>query len=226
MVNLYNRQIARRLTGVLMDPARYSEENYLICPEAESISVHQAYRIAREEVERKMIASLNFRKVAMKKLTQQESQRIHKFYQDNDRELLERVEKERVKRDAQAEWTDADRVKSEERIKTLEGKRRVNQIECQRRLQEMSDNYTLRTSVRLISLLQVAYPKIISTVMVVENTSKKSARESLRAAISVIWDPLTQSPEPPTCSKCGKTTTTLRLVCPPRSDPQLVCGEC
>ena len=225
-INLYNGQIARRLTDVLKDPARYSEENYLICPEAESISIYEAYRIAREEVGRKMLASVNFRKTAVEKVIQQETGRIHKFYQDSDRELLERIEKENAKQHTRGEWTDVDRLKSEKRMGALESKRRVNEIERQRRLQEMSDKHTLRIFVRLVNLLQIAYPKMATTVTVVENRPKRSVGEPLQATTSIIWDPLTQSPEPPTCSKCGKTTTTLRLVRPPRSDPQLVCEAC
>ena len=226
VVNLHNGQIARRLAAVLEDADRCFEENYYICPEAESISVYQAYRIARGEMERNVIASLNFRKAAMEELIQREFRRIHKYYQDNDRELLERIEKEAAKRDAQTERTDTDRIKAEGRIDALESKRRVNQIERQRRLQEISDKYTLRTTVRLTNLLQIAYPKIVISMTVVDNTSKRPEGERLQTTISIIWNPLTQSPEPPVCPQCGKTTTTLRLVCPPRSNPQLVCKEC
>ena len=67
-INMHNGQIARCLTNILNNPRRYSEENYLICPEAKSISADEAYRIAREEVERKMIASLNYHKTTMEKL--------------------------------------------------------------------------------------------------------------------------------------------------------------
>ena len=67
-INMHNGQIARCLTNILNNTGRYSEENYLICPEAESISADEAYRIAREEVERKMIASLNYHKTTMEKL--------------------------------------------------------------------------------------------------------------------------------------------------------------
>ena len=225
-VNQYNGQIARRLMDRLKSPIRYSEENYLICPEAASISVNEAYGIAREEVERKMTAALNFRKVATEKIIEAESRRIEKFYQDNAMELLERIEKEKIRGETQTEWTAADRLKSEKRIDVLESKRQVNEIERQRRLREMSDKYTLRTSVQLINLLQIAYPKMVVTVTVVENRPKESAGEARFATTAIIWDVLTQRPEPPTCSKCGKPTTTLLLVFPPRSDAQLVCGAC
>ena len=114
----------------------------------------------------------------------------------------------------------------EEQIKSLESKHEVNEIERQRRLQEMLDKLTLRTTVRLINLLQIAYPKMVDTMTVVEDKSKTSVRDALEATIAIIWDPLAQSPEPATCSKCGRITTTLKLVRPPKSDPQLVCGEC
>jgi hypothetical protein len=219
-VNLYNGQIARRLMDVLKDPSRYSQENYLICPEAESISIDQAYRIAREEVERNMMASLNFRKATVEKIIQQEAWRIHNFYQDNDQELLERIEKEKIKQNTQEGRADADRIRSEEQIKALESKRRVNEVEHQRRLQEMVDKYTLRISVRLINLLQIAYPKMVNTVRVMGTTPKG---ENLQTITSIIWDPFFQSFEPPICSRCGKTTMTLRLVCLPKSNPQLLC---
>ena len=225
-VNMENGQIARRLINVVSDPQRYSQENYLICPEAESISVYQAYGIAQMEVERKMIASINYHKTAMEKVIHQESTRISKFYQDNDTELQQRIEKENVRRETHVDWTADEHRKSEARIQTLLSKRGVNEIERKRRLKEMLDKYTLRTNVRLINLLEIAYPKLVNTVAVVENGDKKSAGESLRVTTTIIWDPVTQSPEPLICSKCSKLTTTLKLVRPPKDDAQLVCGEC
>ena len=208
------------------DPGRYSEENHLICPGAPSISVYQAYRIARGEVERKMIAAINHHQAEMEKIIEQESEGILRFYQDNDSQLRQRIDKEQVKREMAVDWTGEAHRKSEARIDALLSKRRVNEMERQRRLQELLDKYTLRTSVRLINLLQVAYPKMVATVTVVENRSGASAADPLQVATTIIWDPVTQRAEPPICSECGNPTTTLKLVRPPKSDAQLVCGEC
>ncbi len=225
-INMSNGQIARRLMGMVTDPGRYSEENHLICPGAPSISVYQAYRIARGEVERKMIAAINHHQAEMAKIIEQESEGILRFYQDNDSQLRQRIDKEQVKREMAVDWTAEEHRKSEARIDALLSKRRVNEMERQRRLQELLDKYTLRTSVRLINLLQVAYPKMVATVTVVENRSGASAAEKLQVATTIIWDPVTQRAEPPICSACGNPTTTLKLVRPPKSDAQLVCGEC
>ena len=173
-----------------------------------------------------MIASINYHKTAMEKVIHQESTRISKFYQDNDTELQQRIDKENGRRETHIDWTADEHRKSQARIQTLLSKRGVNEIERKRRLKEMLDKYTLRTNVGLINLLEVAYPKMVNTVTVVENGDKKSAGESLCVTTTIIWDPVTQSPEPLMCSKCAKPTTTLKLVRPPKDDAQLVCGEC
>src|SRR5262249_23949274 len=136
------------------------------------------------------------------------------------RELTERVERQvaRMKQyyaDLRDELGEAARRArdKDEAAAQLPQRRAAVEREEQLRIAELRQKSALRVELRLLQLLLIRQPKLLLHGQV-------SAPSRPAVGLELVWDPLVETLEAPSCPTCGRPTYALdlsrfgRLVCP------------
>jgi hypothetical protein len=90
------------------------------------------------------------------------------------------------------------------------------------RVAELRQKSAVRAHVALLSLMLVQQPKLLVSATL-------SAMTGSTAQFDIVWDPLSESPEPVDCPRCGQPTFALDLSSSPASRlelPQVTCANC
>jgi hypothetical protein len=196
-VDLHHGREVRHLDK-LLERSRLAAEPALPLPEARRAGVAEAFRLARDQVLRTVAGLAHGRARALGQRLEQQISRLRQYYDDLAAEL----------------GSQAPRGRDAEEAATRLRERREALVREQRlRVAELTQKSVLRVELRLLQVLLIQQPKLLARAEVV--TASQSA-----LPLELIWDPLTEALEPPTCPACGHPTFTLdvgrqgRLHCP------------
>ena len=198
-VDLHYGRLARHLEETLRT-AIISETRPFPYPDAPRLAVSQAYRLAREEATRSVAVSASARLNELQQYLQRETQRINRYFADLRAELAERQ--------ARAETKGEDAARFEPQRQALEREEQAQIAELRRKM-------TLRVQIKLLNVLWVTQPKLLTRVQLVP-------QQGMAGDIEVVWDPALQKVEATLCPTCGRPTLALALS---RSG-QVVCPAC
>ena len=123
---------------------------------------------------------LEFEQSLSRKLTR-EINRIKEYYQTNEEELKERLNKLEI---------------NEQRRKNIMHKIEVNKIEQEKKLKDIEFRYSLEVKVKLVNLAIVNIPMIECTLNIV-------GREGFSKDLTILWDSIHFALEKPVCEICG-----------------------
>ncbi len=186
-VSLVDGRILRRLAEAI---ERYglSSEPQEAWPMLAELPTDRAYTVAREELERKILAPLGRRRRELESRFARESGRAAAYYDELIRELRE-----------QSQSLSAD----DPGRGSLASKLRAIGLEREGRLGELRGKYRLEVEVALVSVLRLYLPRVIFRGRL---TGKRHA-----ADLTLVWDPVEQAGEPARCQRCGRPTYQMGL---------------
>jgi hypothetical protein len=181
-LGLADRRILRRLAeavdrfGLVPD----TPEAWPMMPE---ITAGDAYTVAREELERRLLAPVGLRRRELSARLTRERGRAAAYYDEMLRELVEQQQ--------------SLPAEAPERV-ALDAKARAIRLERDGRLAELTRKYELTLEVSLLSILRVYLPRLVIP------GTLASKRES--APLTLVWDPVEQTGEPVRCQRCRSLT--------------------
>jgi hypothetical protein len=182
----------------LLDHARLAGVPALPLPEAHRLSLAAAYPRARDAVLPTVAALANIRGRDAAGHVERQVARMRRYYTDLRAELDEQVRRAASRAEDTARFA---------------GRREALEREEQFRISELRQKSTLRTQLRLLTVVLVQQPKLQVRALV-----RGKKRES--ASLELVWDPLMNAVEPVPCPVCARPTFAWswnrqgRLVCP------------
>ncbi|MBI2219208.1 MAG: hypothetical protein HYU51_18160 [Candidatus Rokubacteria bacterium] len=186
-IGLGDRRILRRLAeaverfGLVPD----APEAWPMMPE---ITAADAYALARDELERRLLAPVGVRRRELASRLAHERGRAAAYYDEMMREIGEQ----------QASLP----AEAPERA-ALDAKLRAIRLERDGRTAELGRKYALAVEVSLLSVLRLYLPRLV-----VQGTLA-GKRES--APLALVWDPVEQTGEPVRCQRCRALTYEIGL---------------
>jgi hypothetical protein len=195
-VSLTDRRIFRRL-GEAIERHRLGAEPREAWPMMAELPVAEVYGVARDELERKLLAPLGVRRRELESRLVRESGRAAAYYD----ELAREIEEQRGTLPAGAPERAA-----------LDGRLAAVRLERDGRVAELQRKYALEAEVSLLSVLRLYLPRLVF------HGTLAGKRD--RAELALVWDPLEQAGEPLRCPRCGGFTYEAALhrgavVCAP-----------
>lgn len=187
-VNLADGRLLRRL-GEAIERYGLAPEPWEAWPTAEELPPGDTGRVARAELERRIVASLGRRRRELEGRLRRESERAAGYYEEIVRELAGHLE----------ELPAADA-----RRPALEAKIRAVRVEREGRLAELAAKYRLEVEVALLSVLRLHLPRLV--------VAGRLAGKRGAADLPLVWDPVEQTAEPVRCRRCGAFTYALGLA--------------
>jgi hypothetical protein len=191
----YGRQV--RHLDPLLAPAHLGDRFSPALPEATGISRVEAYRLAREQTVRTVAALANTRARELAERLDRQAARMSKYYDDLANELEEQRQRAAAKGDDSGKYASRREALARERELRISEVRRKN---------------ALSVRLRLLNLLVIRQPKLLVQTAVVPETGSP-------IPLDLVFDPLIEAVEAPTCSACGRPTYDLQhyrgaLACP------------
>jgi uncharacterized Zn finger protein (UPF0148 family) len=153
--------------------------------------------LAREQTVRTVAALANTRARELAERLDRQAARINKYYDD----LADELEEQRQR--AAAKGDDSDKYAS---------RREALVRERELRITELRRKNALSVRLRLLNLLVIRQPKLLVQTAVVPETGSP-------IPLDLVFDPLVEAVEAPTCPACGRPTYDLQhyrgaLACP------------
>jgi hypothetical protein len=201
-IDLHYSRPARHLQQLLRD-GTMSEAPAVAYPDAPAITLAQAYGLARDEAVRAITVAAHERLAGLERFLQRETARISRYFADLREELDERRERALTRGGENVE------------MQTFEDQRAALDREEQVQLIELRRKMALSAQVRLLNVLNVIQPKLSIRLRLAPQ--KGAAGEA-----DIVFDPVTQKPEPSPCPNCGRPTLSLSLT----SAGQVLCPDC
>jgi hypothetical protein len=213
-IGLADRRILRRLAeaverfGLVPD----APEAWPMLPE---VTAADAYALARDEVERRLLAPVGVRRRELASRLARERSRAAAYYDEMVREIGE-----------QQASVPAD---GPERA-ALDAKLRAIRLERDGRLGELGRKYALTVEVSLLSVLRLYLPRLVVHGTLAGTRESPSANRppggrllarTESAPLTLVWDPVEQTGEPLRCQRCQALTYEAGLhgtgivTCPP-----------
>lgn len=194
-VSLADRRIFRRLAEAIERHGLAAEPNEA-WPMMAELPVADIFAVARDELERKLLAPLGARRRELESRLARESGRAAAYYD----ELAREIEEQRSLLPAGA----PERARLESRLAAV-------RLERAGRLAELRRKYALEVDVSLLSVLRLYLPRLVFHGTLAD---KHDTRE-----LTLVWDPLEHAGEPLRCQRCGGFTYEAVLdrravVCP------------
>jgi hypothetical protein len=192
----YGRQV--RHLERLLDPAHLVDRPVEPLAEIPSMSLGEAYRLARQQALRTVAALANVRARELHERLDRQVQRMTQYYADLRREL----EEERAR--AQHRGDSTDKHASRQQALTREE---------QLRIAELRQKSALHVHVRLLNLLIVRQPKLLVHAQI-------HVQKQEPTPLQMVWDPLLEVLEAIPCPACLRPTYEFalgrlgRLECP------------
>jgi len=181
-IGLADRRILRRLAeaverfGLVPD----APEGWPMMPE---VTAAEAYAVARNELERRLLAPIGVRRRDLGSRLAHERGRAAAYFD----ELMREIGEQRASLPADAP----------ERA-PLDSKLRAIRVERDSRIAELGRKYALTVEVSLLSILRLYLPRLV-----IQGTLA-GKRES--APLALVWDPVEQTGEPLRCQRCQALT--------------------
>ena len=185
----YGRQV--RYLEALLDSDRLSEIRRYPYPDAKSLPLDQAYRLAGERVARTVTAEANGRKHWLLARQAQQRQRMTRYFTDLRTELTERLEK------AQARGEEAESLRL--RLEALQREENL-------RLEELQRKATLQVQLNVVNLLHIKSPRLFLTAFLVFDEAKRAP-----LPLALTWDPLLEKTDAVDCPGCRHPTYELSV---------------
>lgn len=181
-IGLADRRILRRLAEAV--------ERFGLVPDAPGawpmmpeVTAAEAYAVARNELERRLLAPVGVRRRDLGSRLARERGRAAAYYDELMREIDEQQ--------ASLPGDGPERA-------ALESKLRAIRVERDGRIAELGRKYALTVEVSLLSILRLYLPRVV-----VQGTLA-GKRES--APLALVWDPIEQTGEPLRCQRCQALT--------------------
>lgn len=172
-------------------------------PAPRLVSRKSAYRLARDQAARTVASLANQRRRELTDRVDALVRRMTQYYADLRDELTER-----------GASTSADLDKRAARIAAIDREQTT-------RIDEIRRHHQLRVRLRLLQLAQIHQPKLVTPAWVCREQGKGSFSQSLRAPVSIVWDPLAEAVEALECPSCRRPTLELR-----QTRSALACSAC
>jgi hypothetical protein len=201
-IDLHYGRTARHLQQLLHDAA-VSEAPPVAYPDAIAITLTQAYGLAREEAIRAITVAAHERLANLQRFLQHETERISHYFADLREELDERRERALARSGQGME------------MQTFDDQRAALDREEQAQLIELRRKMALSAQVRLLNVLNVIQPKLSLRL-------RLSPQKGAAGEADIVFDPVTQKPEPWPCPNCGRPTLSLSLT----PAGQVMCVNC
>ena len=195
----YGRQV--RHLDRLLDRGRLHDEPIQFLPDVPQKTLTEAYRLARDRVVRSISAAANLRRRELMDRCRRQEGRMIQYYRD----MLADID-EQIARAAS---------RSQDPARGL-ARRQAVQREEKLRLSELRKKNSLRVYLHLMNVLEVRQPKLLIEAELV-------AAEGHRALPALVWDPLIEALEAPTCPVCSRPAFSLRFH---RFRRAWVCKDC
>ena len=194
-VSLADRRIFRRLAEAIERHGLAAEPNEA-WPMIAELPAAESFGVARDELERKLLAPLGARRRELESRLTRESGRATAYYDELAREIEEQ-------RSVLAAGT-PERAALDSRLAAV-------RLERDGRLAELRSKYALEAEVSLLSILRLYLPRLVFRGTL---AGKRDTAE-----LTLVWDPLEQAGEPLRCQRCGGSTYEAALdrravVCP------------
>jgi hypothetical protein len=203
----YGRQV--RHLDQLLDPAHLGDGFSPALPEATGSNRVEAYRLAREQTVRTVAALANTRARELAERLDRQAARMSKYYDD----LADELEEQRQR--AAAKGDDSEKYAS---------RREALARERELRITELRRKNALSVRLRLLNLLVIRQPKLLVQAAVVPETGSP-------VPLDLVFDPLVEAVEAPTCPTCGRPTFDLQhyrggIACPACAAASLAVRKC
>lgn len=173
----------------LLEPTHLSEVPGKVLPDATRRPLAEAYALARERAVRSVAAVANQRRRELEDRYRRQETRMAQYYRDLRAENEEQI--------ARAESRSADPSRALARRQAIDQEEKL-------RLSELRKKNALRVHLRLLNVLEVRQPKLVLECRL------SSPRGDL-ADLTLVWDPITQSLEAPSCPECSRPTFAFRF---------------
>jgi hypothetical protein len=181
-IGLADRRILRRL-GETVERFGLVSDAPAAWPMMPEVTATDAYAVARDELERRLVAPLGVRRRELASRLAHERGRAAAYYD----ELIREIGEEQASLSAEAPERAA-----------LDGRLRAVRVERDGRLAELGRTYAMTVEVSLLSVLRLYLPRLV-----IQGTLA-SKRESVPLAL--VWDPVEQTGEPLRCECCRALT--------------------
>jgi len=198
-IDLHEGREVRHLDELLR-PARLSERPAQPLPPARTLSLEQGYSLARQQILRSVAALANSRARDMHERLDIQIARLTRYYADLRQEMEEQLQRARHVEEAKARHA--------ERLTALKH-------EEQLRAAELRQKNVLRVELRLLQLLRVEQPKL-------QIRASLQAPEHQPGHLVLIWDPLLEALEAPSCPTCHRPSYSFQVS----KNGQVTCEAC
>jgi hypothetical protein len=198
-VDLHHGREVRHLDE-LLDHSRLADQPAQPLPDARRLSSPAAYRLARAQVLRTITGLAHARRRELNERLDHQVARLRQYYGDLRGEQSAQAQRSRDAAEAAARLT--------ERRAALEREERL-------RIAELQQKSALRVHLRLLQLLLIQQPKLLMQ-------AQATAPARAPIPLELVWDPLIETLEAPTCPGCGHPSYRLEL----NRQGQLVCPTC
>ncbi len=187
-IDLHEGREVRHLEE-LLQPSRLTDRPVQPLPPARTLRLEQGYALARQQILRSVAALANSRAREMHERLDVQIARLLRYYSDLRQEMEEQLSRARNVEEAQA--------RHRERLTAL-------QHEEQLRVAELRQKNVLRVELRLLQLLRVEQPKL-------QIQASLQAPEHAPGRLVLIWDPLLETLEAPSCPTCHRPSYSFHL---------------
>jgi len=204
-IDLYkNRSVSEM--GKALQGAFFSNGKSGIYPLPPLVSVNEACQTAKKSIlELADEEKKNFEK-RVQKYRDEELDQLKDFYDKTENELKNHLEREELR-------VDVDSEKQQKKIDRLAQKIEANQLDRQRRFQDIIDKYTSDVEIKLSSLIYYTMPKIKVFLSIQQ---KQKFHE-----LELLYNPLLYKFEDPICPLCNKKFQIIYFI-----NQEAVCSEC
>lgn len=151
--------------------------------EEDEVTAAEAYAVARNELERRLLAPVGVRRRDLGSRLARERSRAAAYYD----ELMREIGEQQASLPADAPERAA-----------LDSKLRAIRVERDGRIAELGRKYALAVEVSLLSVLRLYLPRLV-----IQGTL---AGERESAPLALVWDPVEQTGEPLRCQRCQALT--------------------
>ncbi len=187
-IDLHEGREVRHLDD-LLQPDRLAEKTALPLPPARTLSLEEGYALARQQIHRSVAALANSRAREMHERLDTQLARQTRYYADLRQEMEEQLGRARNVEEAKARHA--------ERLTAIGH-------EEQLRAAELRQKNVLRVELRLLQLALIEQPKLQIRATV-------QAADHKPGQLELIWDPLTETLEAPTCPNCHRPSYSFQL---------------
>ncbi|MBI4552141.1 MAG: hypothetical protein HY710_07745 [Candidatus Latescibacteria bacterium] len=175
----------------------------LMAPVEPSCQVEDAYALACQEAEQHARAAAERHASRARFALLKELGRLHAFFDRN-----------RADWEKQLTRLSTSGTAPPERMQAWEDRLRINEIERERRIQDIREKYRVSLRLQLVGAMRLLQPKVQVMIRVTDRKMERS--------VPVYYDPLCHRVEPLVCGGCRQWASRVTLI----RDGRLLCEQC